>query len=130
MTGSFTWRHLFAWAPVIAYLAFIFFLSSRSQVPWAEPYPDYILHACEYGLLAMLVARALNGGLLRPLSNGRLSLALILSVAYAASDELHQHFVAGRTADVRDLLADAAGALLALLALQWLQRRFLRGRVA
>jgi VanZ family protein len=130
MTGSLTWRHLFAWAPVFAYLGFIFFLSSKSQVPWAEPYPDYLLHACEYGLLAVLVARALDGGLLRPLTNGRLILALILCVAYGASDELHQRFVAGRTCDVRDLAADAAGALIALLALQWLQRRFLSGRVA
>ena len=34
-----------------------------------------------------------------------------LSVVYAATDEAHQMFVPGRTADVLDLLADAGGAI-------------------
>ena len=39
--------------------------------------------------------------------------ALAIAVAYGATDEVHQMFVPGRTPDVMDVLADAAGALVA-----------------
>jgi VanZ family protein len=40
--------------------------------------------------------------------------ALALSSLYAISDELHQVFVAGRSPDVLDWVADSAGALAAV----------------
>ncbi|MCB0198479.1 MAG: VanZ family protein, partial [Anaerolineae bacterium] len=39
---------------------------------------------------------------------------------FAVVDELHQVFVPGRTPDVRDLLVDLAGILLALAVIRWL----------
>jgi VanZ family protein len=44
--------------------------------------------------------------------------AIFVTVAYGASDEWHQAFVPGRHADLADLVADAAGAILAML-LAW-----------
>jgi len=36
--------------------------------------------------------------------------ALLICVLYAASDEIHQLFIAGRSGEVRDVLIDSAGA--------------------
>ncbi|MBR2843232.1 MAG: VanZ family protein [Lachnospiraceae bacterium] len=42
-------------------------------------------------------------------------LAFFISAAYAATDELHQMFVQGRSCEVRDILIDSLGALLGLM---------------
>jgi VanZ family protein len=74
---------------------------------------DKVLHMLAYGLLAILFYRASR--LTWP---GRLSpmLLLVISVLFAtfygATDEFHQSFVAARTADVLDGLADFVGSLL------------------
>jgi len=38
-----------------------------------------------------------------------------ICILYACSDELHQHFVAGRSCELRDVLIDSCGALTGLL---------------
>ena len=42
-------------------------------------------------------------------------LILMITTAYGLTDEFHQRFVPGRTADVRDLAADTIGALFGIL---------------
>ena len=42
-------------------------------------------------------------------------LAFFICAAYAATDELHQMFVQGRSCEVRDILIDSLGALLGIL---------------
>jgi VanZ family protein len=60
------------------------------------------------------VARALAGGLPRRIT-ARIALATVaFCVAYGVSDEFHQSFVPGRTPDVADIYADAAGAIAAV----------------
>ncbi len=106
-------RRLSLWGPVIAQMAAIFFLSSLHDP--APLMPDGLTdkggHFIGYALLGALVLRALAGGRLRAIT-WRLALAaLALSALYAASDEVHQMFVAGRSPDVLDWAADSAGAL-------------------
>jgi len=110
------------WGPVAAYLALIFHLSAQSSVGWATPYPDVVLHALEYSVLGMLLARALNDGLARIVPDKLLVLAWMLCVVYAVSDEYHQTFVPGRTGDWRDALSDAAGTAAGLAILSLAQR--------
>ena len=57
-------------------------------------------HVCEFAVLGALLLRAVGNA---P------SLAFALGVAYAASDELHQHFVPGRTGSPVDVAIDAVG---------------------
>ncbi len=66
-------------------------------------------HLTEYAILAALILRAL-----RDMEDRRhaLRVALLLSIAYAASDELHQSFVATRQGSVWDVVIDAVGAAL------------------
>lgn len=66
-----------------------------------------LTHFLEYALLTGLWWRALRTRL--PLRSA-VGLSFAISVAYAASDELHQLTVAGRTGTPRDVLIDAAGA--------------------
>ena len=44
-------------------------------------------------------------------------LSLLISMLYACTDEFHQHFVPGRSCEVRDVLIDTAGALIGILVL-------------
>ena len=110
-------RALWMWGPLVGYVALIFYLSSLSQIPWAAAYPDYVEHSVEYFGLAVLTARALNKGLTRPVAPRTLLLAFLLCVGYAISDEIHQKFVPNRFADVTDVVSDALGAGMGLLAL-------------
>jgi VanZ family protein len=110
------------WTPVGLYLALILYLSSLSSVPWAGHTPDWANHAAEYGGLAVLLARALNGGLERPVETRRLVLAFALCVLYGTIDELYQSLTPDRFSDWRDVVADAAGAGIGLTLLRLAQR--------
>lgn len=122
-------RGLVLWGPVAAYVFAIFYLSSLSQFPWAPPTPDYLGHALEYAGLGVLVARALNDGLRRPVPPARLVLAFLLCAACGGADELYQRLTPDRFSDLGDVLSDAAGAALGLLSL-WLVQRLLARRAS
>ena len=111
-------RSIWRWVPAIADAALIFILSAQPNLHLAaEPDLDFILHKVAhlivYAVLGWLVARAIDG----PTRSPRFLVAatLLLCVAYAATDELHQSFVPGRGPSPRDVVIDAAGASLGLL---------------
>jgi len=120
-------RRIVVWGPLAAYLALIFYLSSRSSVGWAVSYPDKLLHFLEYGGLALLFARALNGGIRKPVPASRLLIAGSLALVYGLSDEFHQAFVPERTSDWHDVLADAVGAATVLVVVALLGRYLFKG---
>lgn len=68
-------------------------------------------HAAVYAVLAMISYYALRLHL-----DGRRALlgALLVSMVYAISDEVHQLFVPGRSGSVRDVLIDVGGATVGL----------------
>ena len=78
-------------------------------------------HAFNFAVLALLLAWALTTNDI--LSPEKFRLALIISVLYALSDEIHQIFVPTRTFQIRDLIVDAIGALLGLLLFQTMVMR-------
>jgi VanZ family protein len=84
---------------------------------------DKVAHVGIYALLALLAAWGLERAFPAWPPRRALLLALLLTVAYGASDELHQRYVHGRTADPRDWAADAAGGAVAVAALTWWHRR-------
>jgi VanZ family protein len=101
---------------VAIYMAAIFVVSAQSDPPMPPGIPDKSLHAVAYFGLAAFVFRALAGRVPARVTWRRAAFALAITVAYAASDELHQLVVPGRSADVFDLLADTIGASLGLIA--------------
>lgn len=84
---------------------------------------DYALrktaHMVEYGLLFLLMYRALIKGAFAQWDIRVAIGAGLLAVAYAASDELHQRFVPTRSGLWTDLVFDAAGVCIALTGLAW-----------
>ena len=107
-------RRAWCWGPAWAIMAAIFALSSMSTLP---PSPggmdDSVAHAAAYGLLGAALLRGLAAGRLRGVTLGGVWLAVLLATLYGVTDEGHQWFVPGRTAEVADLVADAAGAAVA-----------------
>ncbi len=109
------------WGPVVIWMAVIFVLSSQSSLPRGpDPIVEIIMrklaHVSEYALLALLIARALEGW--TTLSRGAMIRALALTVAYAVTDEIHQEFVPLRTSAPTDVVVDTAGAFIALALLR------------
>lgn len=137
-------RHAGNWLPVVAWAALIYAFStgafsgpntSRFLVPLlnylfpALSGADIALihalirklgHLSEYFILALLVLRALSRETGGKLSPRRLALGLLITALYAASDELHQAFVPGRTASVVDVGIDVLGGVCGTL---WFQLR-------
>jgi len=111
-----TLREAGLWGPVIVVAGAIFTFSHLSHPPSPPGAPDWLLHGLEYGLLGLLLARALAGGLHGRLSRRRAALTMVLGVLYGATDEWHQSFIPGRQVEAGDLLADSAGTLLGLAA--------------
>lgn len=110
-------RSLSRWLPVAAWAALIFALSSVQSLDSGLGVWDEVLrklgHVTEYAVLGALLVRAVR----RPLP------AFVLGVAYAASDELHQHFVPGRTGAPLDVAIDAVGVLVGIVTYLWLRAR-------
>lgn len=96
------------WVPVVAYMAAIFYASSLSQPPMPAG-GDKPWHFLAYLGLAIVIVRAVAGRLPTRIDLRTAASALLIGVAYAASDEIHQMFVPGRFADLSDWLADAVG---------------------
>jgi VanZ family protein len=101
------------WAPVVAWMAVVFFVSSLSHLGRARRVPDWVSHPIEYGVGAALVCRALEGGRRRALTMSTALTATLLTTAYGVTDEYHQSFVPGRTSDRADVAKDLAGAAVA-----------------
>lgn len=97
----------------LALMGVIFWFSSQ---PAAAHHAWWVIvgrklgHVTGYGLLTGLWAWALWGAARRPLL-----WAVLISLAYACTDEFHQTFVRGRTGTPRDVLIDAIGMGIAAL---------------
>ena len=111
-------RALSAWVPVIVWASLIFILSAQPDLRFVpDAGLDFIVrkvgHMGVFGILALLLWRALT---LTTAWRRPWAWALVLTVVYAASDELHQGFVAGRYLSGVDVAIDALGALVAIAA--------------
>ena len=74
-------------------------------------------HFSEYTVLGGLLTAAfrLKAPERQPLTCYRVWLPPLIALCYAATDELHQRFVPGRSCELRDVMIDFSGALLGTL---------------
>jgi VanZ family protein len=104
------------WLPVVLWAAVIFALSAVPSLSSGLGTWDVVLrklaHVTEFAVLGALLARVVQD-----------RAALLLGIAYAASDELHQHFVPGREAALLDVAIDAVGVVLGVVLLRRLAQR-------
>jgi VanZ family protein len=120
-------RRLDPWLPPLALMALIFFFSAQPSLDSGLGIVDLvgrkIVHFAEYALLCLLWWRVLR----TRAGAGRAALvALLISSAYAASDEYHQSFVEGRSGRPLDWVIDSAGAAAAAIYLRARERTRLR----
>jgi VanZ family protein len=103
-----------AFLPAALYAGLIFALSAQvdplSFLPPEVLLQDKLLHLLEYAALGALLVPGLRLAGFSP--GGALLLAVALASLYGATDEFHQSFVPGRTADLFDWVADTLGAAL------------------
>lgn len=107
-----------SWLPPAIWCGLIFYFSSIPGLNSGLGVWDLILRKCahmvEFGVLALMLARASRRTWTSLAPGGVTALAFALSVAYAASDEFHQAFVPNRGPSPTDVLFDTAGVILAL----------------
>lgn len=98
------------WLPVLAWCIVIFAFSSVPSLGTGLGTWDLVLrklaHLAEFAVLGALLARAVGGT----------GLAIALGTLYAVTDELHQTFVAGRAGRPLDVVIDAVGVTLGVVA--------------
>ena len=106
-----------------------------------------LAHMCEFAVLGALVGCACDAWRYSDRSDGearrswrncngeggesrrpwkdyiRASIAFVICLIYGATDEFHQTFVDGRSGEVRDVLVDALGALIAIILIWFIIRR-------
>jgi VanZ family protein len=122
-------RRWWLWGPVVLYMTAIFTLSAMPEPPSPPGLDDKTQHFAAYAGLGLVTLRATSGGALTGVRAGAALGAWALAAVYGASDEFHQRFVPGRTADLLDLRADALGAAGAI-GVAWLSGILLRSRRA
>ena len=97
------------WTPVVLWAALIFAFSSVPDLGTGLGTWDLVLrklaHAAEFAVLGALLLRALRDE----------RLALAAGIAYAISDELHQHVVPGRVGSPLDVAIDSVGVAVGVL---------------
>ncbi len=125
-------RLLSLWAPVVLVMVLIFVFSAMPDpgAPLGD-LSDKSAHVIAYAALGGSLIRALASGRASGLAPPRLIAAVLLTILYGVSDELHQQFVPGRTPDWLDVLADGAGAALGVFGMAgalWIHER-LRMRI-
>jgi VanZ family protein len=108
---------LSAWLPPGVHCLLIFIASSRSSLPGMNGFAhqDKLFHGLAYALMGALFYRALKITLPARFSGMAVALSIGMATLYGLSDELHQLFVPGRTADAGDLAADFLGSLVGVL---------------
>jgi VanZ family protein len=140
------WWPAVAWAVVISTMSTDTFSSAHTQVviepilswlfPWMSPdaldLAHHVIRKCAHFTEYFIFSLLLYHGIRASRKNGRpwhwswALVAWVIAAAYSALDEIHQIFVPSRGASAWDSLLDSTGALIALVVLFLLYRRFQR----
>jgi VanZ family protein len=104
------------WLPVISCATLIFVLSGIPSLSSGLGDWDLVLrkigHVSIYAVLGALLVRATANDLV----------AVVAGVAYAVTDEVHQHFIPGRSGAIADVGFDAIGVVAGVVAFRRLRR--------
>ena len=110
-------KTLSLWLPVFVWMGIIFYFSNRPDLPggkfdWLDFLTKKTAHIGEFFILNLLFYRAFQ----RKLPD----YAILSSLIFAFSDEIHQLFTPGRGAKLTDVLIDFTGITLSSV---WLWKK-------
>ncbi len=120
-------RPWLTWSLTVIYMAIIFYFSSLSYFP---PGPltvavsDLVKHAVLYFGLAILLFLSFNTIKNKNVKKKAWVLALLATILYGISDELHQLFVPNRVCSFSDVMANSIGAYLGAGIMDILHNKF------
>ena len=105
-------KTLSLWLPVLLWMALIFSFSNRPDLPggsfdWLDFIVKKTAHIGEFFILNLLIYRALQ--------RKSPDYAILASLIFAFSDEVHQLFTPGRGAKLTDVLIDSIGISLSTI---------------
>jgi len=98
-------------APALGYSAWVFYMGTRPADSLSRQVNDKVAHLFGFGLLALLLVPALSRHGL-PVRRTALVGAAALATAVGGALEIVQRFLPYRSAELADLVADGAGAVL------------------
>jgi VanZ family protein len=103
------------WLPVLAYVTLILVLAGQSHLrpPITFRASDKVYHLLEYGVLGLLLARAIRASMRLRIPVFAATIAIAFGVVVGAGDEMIQAFTPGRDSSTFDLAADTLGLTLA-----------------
>jgi VanZ family protein len=106
---------------LIAWVLTIIILSSIPNIPTlkihtakAEIRLDYLMHFCEYGVLAFMAQLSFTGNALR-INYKKFFLITVSLILFAILDEYHQKLIPGRTFSIKDIASNITGILVAII---------------
>ncbi|MDY6855663.1 MAG: VanZ family protein [Thermodesulfobacteriota bacterium] len=104
---------LYYWFPVLFLCLVIFIQSSYPAVEELPrfPYVDKLIHFLVYALLGSLFIRGFKNSRYKYNVKFIAMTSILLTGLYGLSDEIHQHYVLYRTADIWDGLFDFFGGV-------------------
>ena len=115
------------WLPSVFVALTIVGASHQSDIPPVTAVmPDYLAHFVAYFVFGLTLVFGQTQNLRHPLSKKMLLGLWLGALLFAISDEVHQYFVANRSAEISDLLADSMGALSAIAGSRFLGIKRLR----
>ncbi len=99
--------------PLIAWCVFVYTASSipSPNIPALGTYTDKVIHFGVYGTLCWLAHISFHHQQNGSLKKYSLLAAILFTVVFGMSDEFHQLYTPGRSADILDLAADTFGGL-------------------
>ena len=108
-----TKNFIYCWLPLILYCVLIYIQSdypSPEKLPSFE-FMDKALHFVAYGVMGILFYRAYQTLRIKNHRQMLILLSMVSASLYGISDEIHQHFIPYRNADILDVIADILGAI-------------------
>lgn len=119
---------------LIAWLLIIIILSSIPNIPTLKIHTarteirlDYLIHFCEYGILAFVAFLSFAGNEFIISCKKFIMIALSL-ILFAVLDEFHQKFIPGRAFNIKDVMSNISG-ILAVMIFTIVVFRFVRIRL-
>jgi VanZ family protein len=104
---------------LIAWLLTIITVSSIPNIPTLKIHTakseirlDYLMHFCEYGVLAFMTFLSFAGSEFR-ISFGKFFLMTTGLILFAVADEFHQKLIPGRSFNTMDIMSNVIGIVVA-----------------
>ena len=97
------------------------FIKDEGNKDTAKYYVRKCAHFTEYFILALLIINVIKD--YHEVNYKLLILTFILCMLYAASDEWHQTFIDNRAGQIKDVIIDSSGSLLAIIIYNFIKKR-------